>query len=436
MTDFSFDVIVAGGGPAGICAAVAAARMGAKTALIERHSRLGGMGTSALVNNFCNAHYDGNRYIIDGIFGEIRRELISRDALYANHGLEPYNHHTFCEIANEWCATAQVSVFTGETLEKVEFIDPSSVSLQGNHHHFKGRVMVDATGDATIATLGGVPLIARKDANRRPMPLTYCYVMGPVDLKTIKRALPEAVLRDLAGREYLYLGGQELLRQLVHRAREAGDLTIQRERIAVAYSVPGTPENLSVNFGRVTINDPTDPEQLRRAEIIGKEQVQEGLRFFRKYVPGCGQVQLIELAKQIGVRESRQIQGQYCLTRDDVIEGRQFDDAIAQCRYAIDIHEPDSDKTTMIHLAPGTHYDIPLRALIPMSGPPNLIVAGRCISATQEAMSSFRVSPSVMAIGQAAGVTAALAAGDHGQIREVDVKAVQAHLLAANAILQ
>jgi hypothetical protein len=200
--------------------------------------------------------------------------------------------------------------------------------------------------------------------------------------------------------------------------------------------VAGQPWNLSVNFGRVFVQDPTDSAQLAQAEAEGRRQVEDGIAFFRKYVPGCKDVKLIELARQIGVRESRQIRGRYLLTVDDLLACRQFDDVIAQCCYAIDIHDPGRDTTTMRTFAPGTHYDIPLRCLIPAAGPENLIVAGRCISATHEAMSSFRVSPSVMAIGEAAGVTAALACAVSGAVAAVPAGEVQARLRATGGILE
>ncbi len=436
MKQTHYDTIVVGGGPAGIAAAIAAARLGQSTAILERHDILGGMGTAALVNNFCNAHFDGKRYIIGGIFAEIREALISRDALYVTGGLEPYNHHAFQEVIGELCREAGVEVYTQADVSGCAFQDghPACITFRGQA--IEGSSVVDASGDAIVAAMAGAPFMAREKGGRPLMPLTYCYVLGPADMDIIRRELPEVIMQDKhSGQDYLYLGGQEPLREWVRQARECGDLSIPRERIAVAYSIPGTPENIAVNFGRVSIADPTDPEQLSQAEKLGKQQVEEGVRFFKKYVPGFKDAKLLELARQIGVRESRQIEGLYCLNRDDVLGCRQFEDAIAQCSYAIDIHEADSDKTTMIPIPHGKHYDIPLRCLIPASGPSNLIVAGRSICATQEAMSSFRVAPSAMAIGEAAGVTAALSSLEGVPMREVKTHRVVARLQETNGIL-
>ncbi len=430
-----FDVVVVGGGPSGIGAAIAVGRLGMSVALIEKHPFLGGMGTAGLVNNFCNAHFDGERYIIGGIFGEIRQELIRRGALFVTNHLEPYNHHVFRELAEELCRANGVQLYLDQHQIDCTFQagEPSRITL--DDFVIAARTVVDSTGDAVVAKGAGVSFIQRSPT-RGPMPLTYCYIMGPVDLDRARREMPETIFHDvLTQNEYLYLGPQPRLRQWVKEARTAGELTIPRDRIAVAYSIPGMPEMISVNFGRVAVDDPADPAQLAEAEKIGRQQVEEGERFFRKYVPGFENATVTELARQIGVRESRQILGKYCLTGTDVLACQQFDDVIAQCCYSVDIHEPASDRTTMIALPKGGHYDIPLRCLVPQEGPKNLIVAGRSICATQEAMSSFRVSPSVMAIGQAAGVTAAIAAKTGCDIDNVPYARVRSCLQEQGAVL-
>lgn len=409
MAESDYDVVVAGGGPSGIVAAIATGRLGKRTVLLEKHPRLGGMGTNALVNNFCNAHFDGERLIIGGIFAEIRNELMERGAIFVSNGLEPYNHTVFGEIVERLCKESGVEVLAGCGVSDVRFEEESRAVFLVGDAQIVGRVVVDATGDAVIASKAGAPFWPRMAQDNPPMPLTYCYLFGPVDMASMKAQLNGSTLVDsVSGLEYIYLGPQPELKASVRHAREAGELTIPRERIAVAYSVPGSPEILSVNFGRVTVENPVCPVQLAAAEERGRAQVEEGAAFLKKYVPGCAGGNVIELARQIGVRESRQIRGLYRLSKEDVLGCRQFDDAIAQCCYSIDIHEPQSDKTTMIGLPRGQHYDIPYRCLVPAEGPGNLIVAGRSISATQEAMSSFRVSPSVMAIGEAAGTAAAL----------------------------
>jgi glycine/D-amino acid oxidase-like deaminating enzyme len=436
--DYNFDVVVAGGGPAGISAAVAAARMGRKTALIERHPFLGGMGTAALVSNFCNAHHDGERFIIGGIFAELRDRLIERDAVIVTYGLEPYEPHIFRDEVAAMCREAGVELFLDTVINGVDFENEykTPIRLQ-NGQIITAQTVVDASGDAAIAAGAGVPFTFGREQDGAVMPLTYCYILGPIDVETVQQEMPECILHDQrTNQPYLYLGGQPRLKEAVQQARESGELTIPRDRIAVAFSLPGRIDHIAVNFGRVFIQDPTDPEQLAQAEAEGKQQVEEGARFFQKYVPGFEKAKVTELARQIGVRESRQIVGLYTLTADDVLSYRQFDDVIAQCCYSVDIHQPNSTQTLMKSIPRGKHYDIPWRCLVPREGPANLIVAGRSISATQEAMSSFRVTPSVMAIGEAAGVTAALACEGNTSIANVSFNQVQQRLLATSGILE
>lgn len=435
-----FDVAVIGGGPAGIAAAIAAARMDRSAVLIEKHPIPGGMGTAALVSNFCNAHWDSKRIIIGGIFAELRDRLIASDAIHVTGGLEPYDPQALVQEVNHMCLGAGVDVYLNTAVKDIAFEQgkPAAITLKGRPG-FTASTLVDASGDAMVAHQAGVPTTFGRAGDHAVMPLTYCYIIGPVDVAKLKEEMPEAIMTDKRTCDpYIYLGFEPRAKAWVAQARAAGELTIPRDRIAVAFSLPKRPNHVAVNFGRVFVDDPTDPVQLANAQEAGKLQVHEGVRFFRKYVPGFKDIKLVELAKQIGVRESRQIVGRYTLTGNDVLDCRQFDDVIVQCCYSIDVHEPGSDKTTLKSIPRGSHYDIPWRCLLPQQGqgPDNLIVAGRSISGTNVAMSSFRVTPSVMAIGEAAGIGAALASASHeGNLRAVAYEQVQQRLLETSGIL-
>lgn len=433
-----FDTIVLGGGPAGVGAAVAAARTGASTALIERHDVLGGMGTAALVNNFCPAHLDGSRLIIGGIFAELRDRLAARGAIFLSpgnaYGMEPYHPRVMAEECMALCEEAGVRVFTGTRVAAVEFpaSDRVEIALE-SEVILHARTLVDASGDAVAAPAAGTPFVT--GGAGRTMPLTFCYKLGPVDVEALRAAWPWAVGVDEAtGQPRIVLAG--CAQDQVTAAREAGELTIPVKGLAAVLNVPGEPDFVTVNFGRVFVTDATDPAQLADAETEGRRQIAEGEAFFRKYIPGFTDARVVEVARQIGVRETRRIEGQYTLTEEDVLGCRQFEDAIAQCCYAIDVHDPQSSGTRLVELPRGQHFDIPLRCLIPAGGAPNVVYAGRCISADQAAMSSFRVSPSVMAIGEAAGATAALAAKNGANLREVKAEAVRRILRKGGGILE
>ncbi len=435
-----FDVLVIGGGPAGFAAAVASARLGAATALIERHDVLGGMGTAALVNNFCPAHLDGKRLIIGGIFAELRRRLIERKAIFASldhrYEMEAYNPAVFAGETAAMAREAGVELFLGAAIAEsaTPAEGPARITLSDGRV-LLGRTVVDATGDAAVAAAAGVPFAFGEPGSGKVMPLTLCYKLGPIDLVALRAAHPKSVRDDpTTGQPQVVLGG---FADEVAEARRKGELSIPRDDVACVLGVPGEPENATVNFGRVFVDDPTDPAQLAQAMRLARAQVDEGIRFFQKYVPGFAKVKLLELPRQIGVRESRRIEGLYTLTGEDVRACRQFEDAIAQCCYAIDIHGPGgSDATQLEEIPRGSHYDIPWRSLIPKAGPQNIVVAGRCISADVEAMSSFRVSPSMMAVGEAAGVTAALAARNGAKVAAVGPERVREVLRATGGILE
>lgn len=441
MTQETCDVVVLGGGPGGIGAAVGAARAGARTLLIERHPALGGMNTSGLVNNFCPAHWDGYRLIIGGVFGQLRRRLIEARAIYAEQrpgehpAMEVFDPRVYERLAAELCREHGVELLLGVATGSVR-AEGEGVRVEAGGRVVTARTVADTSGDAGFARALGAP--TRMEAGRL-MPLTYCFMFGPIDLAALEAEMPEAMRTDpLTGERHVYFGGDETgkLGELFRAAREAGDFTIPRRGLPILASVPGRPEYATVNIGRVFCEDPTNPELLAAASREGEAQVREALAWFAKYWPGMKNVRLVELARQIGVRETRQLVGRYTLTREDVTGLRQFEHVICQCWYPIDVHHPDGSGTTMVELPLGAHYDIPLECLIPAEGPGCVIVGGRCISATQEAMSSFRVSPSVMAIGEAAGVTAALAAREGCGVWDVPYGAVRGELERGGAILE
>lgn len=212
---------------------------------------------------------------------------------------------------------------------------------------------------------------------------------------------------------------------LVRAATEAGELNLAREDI-LFFGSPHERE-VSINSTRVTGVLGTSVWDLTRAEWESRRQMREIVAFLRRHVPGFERAYAVQSGVNVGVRETRRVIGEYQLTADDVLSARKFDDVIARGAYPIDIHNPRGRGTTLVRLPPGEAYDIPLRCLLPQRVD-GLIVAGRCISGTHEAHSSYRVMPIAMATGQAAGVCAALAARAGKSLRDVPVRTVQDEL--------
>ncbi|WP_197276421.1 FAD-dependent oxidoreductase [Bacillus sp. JCM 19034] len=212
---------------------------------------------------------------------------------------------------------------------------------------------------------------------------------------------------------------------LIKRAKADGRFNVDRDRVLL-FELP-TEGEVSVNMTRVIRYDATDGQALSKAEVIARKQVMEVVEFLQNDVPGFEEAILINCGTQIGVRESRRIIGEYVLTGEDVVSGAKFEDVIALGSYPIDIHAPDGNEINVIKMKPGTIYDIPYRSILNKKVP-NLLVAGRCLSATHEALASARVTPTAMLIGQAAGTAAAIAAKEETLPRNISINHLQHNL--------
>jgi hypothetical protein len=184
----------------------------------------------------------------------------------------------------------------------------------------------------------------------------------------------------------------------------------------------------------VVKRNPVDPFDLTKAEIEAREQVFELFEFMKESIDGFENAQLLVTASEIGVRESRMIDGEYVLTADDLVSCRRFEDSIAVGNYDIDIHNPEGSGTSHYYFPKGQYYSIPYRSLIPKNAD-NLLVAGRCISATHEAQASIRIMPIVCCLGEAAGVAASIASEDRVGVRDVDISRLRERLVKRGAMI-
>jgi hypothetical protein len=287
----------------------------------------------------------------------------------------------------------------------------------------RAKVTVDCTGDADVAAQAGTPTkVGRADGLVQPMTLMF-------RMAEFQRAAFEAYVKEHPGQ----WRGVHGLWDLVRQASAAGELKLPREDI-LFFATPHEGE-VSVNSTRVTRVLGTDVWDLSYAEWMSRRQMRQIAQFLRRYVPGFEKSYVMQSGVSVGVRETRRIVGEYQLSADDVLSARKFDDAIARGAYPVDIHNPAGSGTVLKRLPPGEAYDIPLRSLMPKNAE-GLIVAGRCISGTHEAHSSYRVMPIVMATGHAAGVAAALAAKRNARLRQLPVNEIQHELVRQGASLR
>jgi hypothetical protein len=283
---------------------------------------------------------------------------------------------------------------------------------------------VDCTGDGDIAAAARADYAIGRESDGLTQPMTLMFRMVGFDEEAFNRYAQEHPdqWRSVHG-----------LWDLVEDATEAGDLDLPREDML--FFGTAHPGEVAVNSTRVTHALGIDVFDLTRAETVSRRQMAQVARFLRDYVPGFADSYVAQSGVQIGVRETRRVLGDYVLTGDDILAARKFPDVIARGTYPVDIHNPTGKGTVLRPVPAGDAYDIPLRCLVPR-GIDHLLTAGRCISGTHEAHSSYRVTPTAMATGQAAGVCAALAAATGKTPREVPTEAVQAELMRQGADLR
>lgn len=413
----SADVVVVGAGAAGCTAAIAAARTGARTLLVERYGFLGGTSTMVL-DTFYGFYVPGNdtRRVVGGIPWEIverlraRGMILERPSSYGAGQAVTYDPPTLQVVWDQAVLEAGVRLrlhtFCVDVLKDDEQrITGLVVAGKNGLGLISGRVFIDASGDADLCYRAGVPFQAAGE-DGPAQSLTTTFRLGNVNeaqATQVKRA-------DLV--------------RLMHEANLSGNYRLPREE----GSVHRTPVRgvVATNMTRVAYVDATDPAELTLAEVEGRRQALEYARFLRGRVAGYEDSFLVNFSTQIGIRETRRVYGDYRLTREDVLAARSFPDAIAQCGAPIEDHHAGSD-TRWEYLPSGETYDIPYRCLLPQ-GAPNLLLAGRCLSATHDAHASVRSMGQCMAMGQAAGTAAALAEDGRVAPRDLAIHQLQAWL--------
>ena len=442
------DVLVVGGGPAGLGAALGAVQAGARVILAERYGFLGGNATAALVMPLMSFHtqtptkerrgattllptdHGPGEAVVGGVLAKLLARLVSVGGAIpptlATGYVVPFDPEWFKIVALDLLDEAGVQLLfhafasgiLGESAVEGVVFETKSGPLA-----IRAKVTIDCTGDADVAVQAGTPTeIGRADGLVQPMTLMF-------RMAEFQRTAFEAYVKENP-REWRGVHG---LWDLVRKATAAGELKLPREDI-LFFATPHEGE-VSVNSTRVTRVLGTDVWDLTYAEWMSRRQMRQIAEFLRRYVPGFEKSYVMQSGVNVGVRETRRIVGDYQLNADDVLSARKFDDAIARGAYPLDIHNPAGTGTVLRRLPPGEAYDIPLRCLLPRNAE-GLLVAGRCISGTHEAHSSYRVMPIVMATGQAAGIAAAIAARRDLRPRELPVSEIQRELARQGASLR
>jgi hypothetical protein len=450
-----YDVIVVGGGPSGFIAAVASARLGARTLLIERYGFLGGMPTAAALGPISPFHH-GDEQVILGIPQEFVDRMVAAGGSTGHmRCLRPRGSGSYLcffdreiykwvalQMALEAGAELLLHSFVVDTIVEDGVIRGVVVVNKSGRQVYHARIFVDATGDADLVARAGARYVIGRDEDGALQPVTLMFEMAGVDIGQVRRymeANPEDFdwmtdvipLRPIPPQfQQTHFVAQGFL-GLVRESLKRGHLYLGRR--SVLFLTTLRPGVLHFNATRATGIDGTRVEDLTRAEIETRRQVMSLASLLAKYAPGFRDAYLSTTGTQVGVRESRHVLGEYILTADDVIRGRKFPDVVARGYFPIDIHDPRGGGSgTWLEIEDS--YDIPYRCLIPQNLD-RLLVAGRAISATHEAHGSFRTQGGVMAIGQAAGTAAALAAKRGVGPRQVPIEELQAELRRTGASL-
>lgn len=407
--DEMYDLIVAGGGVAGVAAAVSAAREGLRVLLAEQTGVTGGAMTNALVYPFMRYTLrKSGRVLAAGLFAEMQE----RWKAYRDTSWETYKL-VFDDLLSEAGAEVLFHAQLFDVTTKDRQVTEISVATCAGKRSLRARMFIDATGDGELFYLAGCDCQLGRQEDGFCQPMTTCFRLGNVDIARFQAERP--VLEER------------------YRARQAeGKITNPRENILVFF---GLGEGIvHFNTTRVIRHDPTDPAALSRAEMIARRQVWEMVKFLREESEAFSHCTLLSLANRIGVRESRKLKGVHILTAEELERGVYFPDTVALGNYGVDIHNPTGTGTTVHYLSDEAYYSIPYRSLLPKEYD-NLLVAGRCLSATHEAQSAVRIMPTCVCMGQAAGIAAAVAAETGAALSGVDTDAVRRRLTERGAVL-
>ena len=421
MSLYKSDVIIIGGGVAGVCAAIAARRQGARVLLIEKNQYFGGMATGAWVHSCLTFHGRLGHRIIDGIPEEIIQRLVSiggstghiRDTIGVAYSVTITDPERLKMVLHNMLEEEGVdclleTFFTGVNMDGDRIKSINGIHCGGTFEA-EAPVYIDTSGEGILAHTAGNTSETGRNGN--PQPATLIFKVRNVNFKPIFRYVWKH-MDDFHVHTRFDLIKKSPAPGLsgFFRLWKLAELNVPRDRLLFYRTM--WEDEVGINSTRIIKMDPTNPEHLTNAHKEARRQIYEILDFLQEWIPGFGFCTLSGEAPLLGIREVRRIRGKYILTSEDLKKGQRFGDEIAFGGFPIDIHSPSGSDLESEWLGGEGFYGIPYRCLLPEKTP-NLLIAGKCFSSDFEAHASARVQATSMAMGQAAGVAAALSYTDN-----------------------
>ncbi|SFB08680.1 FAD-dependent oxidoreductase [Selenomonas ruminantium] len=425
------DVCVAGGGSAGTAAAINAAKNGAKTVLVEQGISLGGLATQGCVFPCMPTFaYDSDTPYITELNQRMEKQgspvmMGFEDENFYGGGAGQYMPEWLTWACDEWCEETGVTILYGTSLVGAVVEDGAItacvVQTAEGLGKIKAKTFIDATGDALLARFAGVPTEKGSEKSGRNQPMSLRFEMSGIDVPKVFHFFHDKLKDTWMGKK-----GAEKFLQDVKKGRnpfmefakwkktedffksglKTGELTEDDLLYIQAFTLRGKPHTMSMNCPEMPpmVFSSTDAMSRSQAVTFGRKMSRRLALFFQKHIPGFEKAYISREASMVGVRESWRIRGKYYLEADDYLKARKFPDAVCRTAYPIDIHDVQLDLYKK--LAKGEYYEIPFRALV-ADKVTNLLVAGRCASGSFAAQASFRIQPTCMSMGEAAGIAAA-----------------------------